>query len=706
MDDDWTLVERNKFKHICYQTSDSSSVIPPTQSSTSNRFVIAKGDSAALQHYFTANDKSVLIKIRFDKQGPTVLLPNSESMTSHEVGELPLSQLLSTASKKASIFDNLHSSLVSLGQLCDNHCIVILGKDLLEVIKDGIVVLRGPCSQSGDGLWDIPLPQQPDPTPTLLNITPTSTRITPQPKLPKIPTRSLNVIIRKDKTKHDLVHYLHATAFSPTTPTFLEAIKNNFFTTWPGLTPELVSKHLTPTVQTAKGHLNQEKAGLRSTKPMKQSLTSIEKADLYPPSDTPNIRTNDVVYAMVSTSDKGFLDLPGRFPHCSSRGNQYIVIAYVYDANAILGVPIKNRQAGTITAAWQTIHHQLQAAGAAPNLWVLDNEASTELKQAMTKKDTKFQLVPPYTHRANAAERAIQTFKNHFKAGLASLDPDFPITEWDRLLDHCFLTLNMLRGARTNPKLSAHAFLFGQFDFNATPLAPPGTKVVIHSKPEKRASWDPNGREGWYIGPSPHHYRCMKCFVPRTRTEINADTLIFIPKKINFPEVTAEDFLKQAASDIITILTTPQSSPIPSLEAGNKTKNALLQLAQILNRAFVPSASPPTTKPDPPAMNYSPTPIPSPPPTPQPTLKETLQRLARVLKKPKQPAPTPSNKFHNYKHQAAHFLVQNKLYKHPLQKVFHIYDQTNQRLTMDKVIQNNYCLKISTFMMTQENVSL
>ena len=131
---------------------------------------------------------------------------------------------------------------------------------------------------------------------------------------------------------------------------------------------------------------------------------------------------------------------------------------------------------------------------------MLYNEASQDLKAAMTKKFTSYQLVPPHTYQANAAERAtIQTFKNHFKAGLASLDPQFPVKEWDRILDQAFLTLNLLRAARSNPKLSVYAYLFGSFDFNATPLAPPGTKVIIHSKPGNRASWDANGKEGWYI---------------------------------------------------------------------------------------------------------------------------------------------------------------------------------------------------------------
>jgi hypothetical protein len=45
------------------------------------------------------------------------------------------------------------------------------------------------------------------------------------------------------------------------------------------------------------------------------------------------------------------------------------------------------------------------------------------------------------------------------------------------------LTLNVLHSSRVNPKLLAYAYyLNGHFDFNKTPLAPPGTKVVIHTK--------------------------------------------------------------------------------------------------------------------------------------------------------------------------------------------------------------------------------
>ena len=44
----------------------------------------------------------------------------------------------------------------------------------------------------------------------------------------------------------------------------------------------------------------------------------------------------------------------------------------------------------------------------------LDNEISKDFKDHLTSINLPFQLVSPGDHRANPAERAIQTFKNHF----------------------------------------------------------------------------------------------------------------------------------------------------------------------------------------------------------------------------------------------------------------------------------------------------
>ena len=67
------------------------------------------------------------------------------------------------------------------------------------------------------------------------------------------------------------------------------------------------------------------------------------------------------------------------------------------------------------------------------------------------------------------------TYNDHLIAGLISCDPNFPLHLWDRLIPHATLPLNLLRPYRLNPRLSSEALLNGDFDFNRTPLAPPGT---------------------------------------------------------------------------------------------------------------------------------------------------------------------------------------------------------------------------------------
>jgi hypothetical protein len=86
------------------------------------------------------------------------------------------------------------------------------------------------------------------------------------------------------------------------------------------------------------------------------------------------------------------------------------------------------------------------------------------MKEEMDNQNVSWQLTPVGIHRRNAAERAIRTFKNHFLAGLASTDDDFPLHLWCRLLSQAQHTLNLLQTSRINPRLSAEAQLNGQFD--------------------------------------------------------------------------------------------------------------------------------------------------------------------------------------------------------------------------------------------------
>ena len=173
-------------------------------------------------------------------------------------------------------------------------------------------------------------------------------------------------------------------------------------------------------------------------------------------------------------------------------------------------------------------------------------------------------------------------------AGLASVHPAFPISEWDRLINQCNITLNLLRASRIHPHLSAYSGLFGNFDFLRTPLAPPGTKIVFHNKPSQRASWAFHGQEGWYIGPAMDHYRNITAYFPKERSEKVTDTVTFLPHDVPIPTVSMGDYLLQAVDDINFILKSPSNSLPSDLQLGDATRNAILEIATSLKSAVPP----------------------------------------------------------------------------------------------------------------------
>ena len=84
----------------------------------------------------------------------------------------------------------------------------------------------------------------------------------------------------------------------------------------------------------------------------------------------------------------------------------------------------------------------------APRLKITDNEASTALKRLLQKILIVVQLAPPYTNIRNAAERAIHAFKNHFVTGLASVNNNFTISMWCRIVKQAEINMNLLRTSR------------------------------------------------------------------------------------------------------------------------------------------------------------------------------------------------------------------------------------------------------------------
>jgi hypothetical protein len=520
----------------------------------------------------------------------TVRLPDGSTMQSTHTATLHLPGLPITA-RTAHLFPTLHAgALLSVALLCDHGCTVTFTSAGATVTHHNQTLLTGPRHHP-TGLWHVNLVAPPD------------------------PPRGHALSALPANTKADLSRFLHAACFSPAPSTWCKAIQAGHFTTWPGLSSALVTRHLPPSLATLKGHQQQTRKNAQSTK---ASLPD-------PPDPDHSQRTHCLFMAAAPITGLIFSDQTGRFPVTSSRGHNYLMIGYDHDSNAILAEPMKNRSAAELVRAYQQIHDTLTSRGLRPQAQRLDNEAPGPLQQFLRDAHVDFQLAPPHVHRRNAAERAIQTFKNHFVAGLSSTDEQFPLHLWDRLLPQALLTLNLLRTSRINPQLSAHAQLFGAFDFNRTPLAPPGTRVLIHEKPAVRASWAPHGVPGWYLGPATNHYRCYRVYVSATHAERISDTVEFLPVHVPMPQTSSADRATYAALDLIQALQHPAPAA-PFLNFGDAQLAALHTLSHIF-RSAIKTPVPEATYTHPAVLpRVGPPAVPPPAATPVPALPHPTHR--------------------------------------------------------------------------------
>jgi hypothetical protein len=201
--------------------------------------------------------------------------------------------------------------------------------------------------------------------------------------------------------------------------------------------------------------------------------------------------------------------------------------------------------------AYEHIHQELTSRGFKSKLQTLDNEASSALKSFYTENDVEYKIVPPHCHRHDAAEWDIHTFKEHFVSGLASVDPDFQLHLWDRLLPQAEMTLNLLRKSRQHPQLSAAAHYHDMVDYNKTAFAPPGCKIIAHENSSQRRTWAPHGQHGYSLGTAMHHYRCQNVYISSTASKRIVDTLEFFPRNSPMPQLSSTDKLLMESNDMV-----------------------------------------------------------------------------------------------------------------------------------------------------------
>eukprot|EP00804_Cyclotella_cryptica_P026152 CCRYP_013039-RA/>CCRYP_013039-RA protein AED:0.41 eAED:0.32 QI:0/0/0/0.5/0/0.5/2/0/297 len=245
------------------------------------------------------------------------------------------------------------------------------------------------------------------------------------------------------------------------------------------------------------------------------------------------------------------------------------------------------------------------------------------IAQAITQDwKATYQLVPPNVHRANAAERAIRTFKAHFLSVLAGIDPAFLTTS----------------GTSSSHKPNSHSTCYDNpplplpsppgkpsmaAQLRRNPLGPMGCHVIIHNKTATRKSWDFRGRDGFSIGPALHHYRCFQVVDSATNCVVISDTVEFRHSYLNQPAVTYADRLLHAINYLSSAIADAPSSALDSqLQAitalrnlfanWNTTPTAKPPVPPPLQRPAPPSRA--LTEPQSPRVVPTPVPVPTLPP--------------------------------------------------------------------------------------------
>ena len=315
---------------------------------------------------------------------------------------------------EAHVLPELSHSLISIGKLCDAGCTATFDAKKVVIHHKNQPVLTGP--RNSNGLWSLSSQGHYKP---IRNATAQS---------------QANFTIH-DAVTRDIIKFLHLSLYSPTKSTLLKAIANNHFVGWPSLTAQNVKRYLQLEEPTILGHMDQQRQGTRSTRTPATSPVEQPGAEHQEDSEntgdniTPQTRTHAAYFSIADLpTGRVYTDQTGAFPVVSAQGIKAVMIMYDYDSNAILTEGITSRGKVELLRAYTLLFQRLQQAGQKPQIHRMDNEVSDVVKLFLQQQQVQLELTPAHhVHRRNAAERAIRTWKNHFLAGLASLNPRFPL---------------------------------------------------------------------------------------------------------------------------------------------------------------------------------------------------------------------------------------------------------------------------------------
>eukprot|EP00984_Skeletonema_dohrnii_P010071 scaffold3903_cov156-Skeletonema_dohrnii-CCMP3373.AAC.2 len=298
-------------------------------------------DSGATNHFGTEDGGFVSTGVPSKKIIGTA---SGQPMTATVEAVLPMTQLRPEA-RQADIVPQLKNSLVSISRLADSNYVTIFrpGGKGVEVYdeNDVKVTITGEAVLKGwrDGnLWRVPLEDGGS-----LPIS-DSTMAEAANNLFELPSIG------------EGIRYLHASLGFPVKSTWLKAIRAGNFAGWPLVTVENVNKYFPESDETQYGHLNQQRQGVRSTKP-REAFVEIDA------SAAAGKKEKDVYIKVFDMKHQVFSDQTGAFPVRSRGGHRYLMVMLEIDSNVILVEAMKSKKDAEMQRAYLALIGRLKRAG-------------------------------------------------------------------------------------------------------------------------------------------------------------------------------------------------------------------------------------------------------------------------------------------------------------------------------------------------------
>jgi hypothetical protein len=302
-----------------------------------------------------------------------------------------LKHKLCPAAREINIVPGLHLTLASVPKLADAGYTIVFSKEGVAIYNNyttTITANKPPVLEADrcdlTGLWKLPLHAEE----TAAN------KESPH-------NEAINVIFDLPNARQNFLWY-HAAARFPLKETFIKAVCNQNYATWPNLTVQLIHKYMPDLDETAEGHLKGQCQGIQSTK---HKLIEVEEArikikgDSSPFRPLPPTKLNNIFVHVEDLNKEIHTNQMGAFPHISQCSNRYIMVAVHLDANYIFAEPMKNRTEGEMIRVYQKIINRMKAAGLGLKKQVLDNKYSAVMT-ACIKENNGLQTCPPRTTQA------------------------------------------------------------------------------------------------------------------------------------------------------------------------------------------------------------------------------------------------------------------------------------------------------------------